>query len=56
MSQVPTSLRKIGRRCVLDETIRDKFNSNSFHIDCVHRFEPLSEQVDRDEHINSLHC
>ena len=37
------------------ETIRDKSSSNSVHIDTVNRFEPLSEQVDRDEHINSLH-
>ena len=41
VSQVFSSLRKIGCRCVLDEMIRDKCRSNPAHIDCINRFEPL---------------
>ena len=51
------SLRKIGCRCV-DETIRDKCRSKPVHIDCINRFEPLSEEADSscsDEHIDTLH-
>ena len=58
VSQVSSSLRKIGCRCVLDETIRDKSRSKPVHIQCINRFDPLSEQADsscRDEHIDSLH-
>ena len=58
VSQVSSSLRKIGCRCVLDETIRDKSRSKPVHIDCINRFEPLSKQADsscRDEHIDTLH-
>ena len=42
VSQVSSSLRKIGCRCVLDETIRDKSRSKPVHIaiDCINRFEP----------------
>ena len=43
VSQVSSGLRKIGCRCVLDETIRDKSRSKPVHIDCINRFEPLSE-------------
>ena len=53
-----SSLRKIGCRCVLDEMIRDKSRSKRVHVDCINRFELLSEQADRscrDEHIDSLH-
>ena len=53
-----SSLRNIGCRCVLDETIRDKSRSKPAHIDCINRFEPLSEQADSscsDEHIDTLH-
>ena len=50
-----SSLRKIGCRRVLVETIRDKSRSKSEHID---RFAPLREQADsscRDEHLDSLY-
>ena len=43
--KVSSSVRKIGCRCVLDETIRDKSRSKPVYIDCINRFEPLSEQV-----------
>ena len=57
VSQVSSSLRKIGCRCVLDETIRDKSRSKPVHTDCINRFEPLSEQADSscsDEHIDTV--
>ena len=52
-----SSLRKIGCRYVLDETIRDQSRSKPVHIDCINRFEPLSEQAASscgDGHIDSL--
>ena len=55
VSQVSSSLRKIGCRCVLDETIRTNLDPS---LDCINRFEPLSEQADsscRDEHMDTLH-
>ena len=55
VGQVSSSLRKIGCRCVLDETIRDKSRSKPVHIDYINRFEPLSKQADsscRDEHVD----
>ena len=53
-----SSLRKIGCRCVLDETIRDKSTSKPVHVDCINRFEPLSELANSlcsDEDIDTLH-
>ena len=38
VSQVSSSLRKIGCRCVLDD------GSEPVHVDCVNRFEPLTSQ------------
>ena len=55
VSQVSSSLRKIGCRCVLYETIS---RSKPVHTDCINRFEPLSKQAYSscsDEHIDSLH-
>ena len=43
VSQVSSSLRKIGRRCALDD-IRGKVRSKPVHVDCVNRFEPLTSQ------------
>ena len=39
VSQMSSSLRKIGCRCVLDETIRDKSRSKPVHL---YRFERTS--------------
>ena len=44
VSQVSSSLRKIGCRCVLDDDIRGKVRSKPVHVDCVNRFEPLTSQ------------
>ena len=41
VSQVSSSLRKIGCRCVLDDDIRGKVRSKPGHIN---RFEPLTSQ------------
>ena len=41
VSQVSSSLRNIGCRCVLDDDIR---GSKPVHVDCVNRFEPLTSQ------------
>ena len=58
VSQASSTLRKIGCRCVLDEAIRDKSRIKPVHIDCINRFEPLSEQADSscsNEHIDTIH-
>ena len=44
VSQVSSSLRKIGCRCVLDDDIRGKVRSKPVYIDCVNRFEPPTSQ------------
>ena len=44
ISQVSSSLRKIGCRCVLDDDIRGKVRTKPVHVDCVNRFEPLTSQ------------
>ena len=52
VSQVSSSLRKSGCRCVLDARIKP------VHIDCINRFEPLREPADSscsNEHIDTLH-
>ena len=42
VSQVSSSLRKIGCRCVLDDDIRGRVRSKLVRVDCVNRFEPLT--------------
>ena len=45
VSQVSSSLRKIGCRCVLDEEIRSQCRSKPELVDCVNMFEPRAVEV-----------
>ena len=44
VSQVSSSLRRIGCRCVLDDDSRGKVRSKPVHLDCINRFGPLTSQ------------
>ena len=45
VGQVSSRHRKIGCRCVLDDDIRGKVRSKPVHVDCINRFEPLTQNA-----------